>query len=171
MISSENTSFNFLHGSADFMNIILENMTSCVLLLDRNMELQAFNNCMKTIFSNKPNEDLLYKKCGNAIGCAYPVEEEKDCGETTKCKDCQLRKDAIHAYSQKSALYNKRIDREFYTKKSRKEMKHLRYSVRHFLFRKDNYIMVIVQDLTELIKKQLIIDLQMEKLDKFLPQN
>ncbi len=171
LITSENTSFDFLHGSSDFMNIVLENMTSCVLLLDKKLELQAFNNPIKTIFSNKPDEDLLYKRCGNAIGCAFTVEEEKECGETSKCKNCQLRKDGIRAYSDKKTIYNQRLDREFYTSDSKKELKHLRYNVRYFPFKKDNYIIVIVQDISELVRQQLIIDLQMEKLKKLMPQN
>ncbi len=75
--SSENISFDFLKESGEFMDLVLNNITSCVLLLDKKMQLQAFNNALKTIFSNKPNEDLLYVKCGNAIGCAYTVEEQK----------------------------------------------------------------------------------------------
>jgi len=40
------------------------------------MELQAFNEPMMSIFSNKSDEDLLYRKCGEAIGCTYQIEEE-----------------------------------------------------------------------------------------------
>lgn len=163
-ISSENTSFSYLKGSSDFLNIIMNNINSCVLLLDNNMRLQAFNDSMKTIFSNHENEHLLYKKCGNAIGCAYAVEEERECGNTTHCCDCDLRKNAMISYSEKKAIYKQRIDREFYRTDFQKVLKHLQYSTRHFVFEKDNYIILIVEDITQLVDQQIIIDLQQEKL-------
>ena len=66
-----NVSFGFLKGSGDFLNIILNNINSCILLLDKDLKLKAFNDSLKTVFSNKKDEDLLYRRCGEAIGCAY----------------------------------------------------------------------------------------------------
>ena len=105
------------------------------------------------------------------MGVHLRLRKIKIVGETSKCKNCQLRKDGISAYSNKKAIYNHRLDREFYTTDSKKELKHLRYNVRYFPFKKDNYIIVIVQDISELVRQQLIIDLQMEKLNKLMPQN
>ena len=76
-LSMTNESFNFLRGSGEFMNIILNNINVCVLLMDNDMKLIAFNDSLKTIFSNKKDEDLLYIKCGEAIGCAYQVGQIK----------------------------------------------------------------------------------------------
>ncbi len=59
------------------------------------MELQAFNDSLKTIFLNKKDEDVLYKKCGEAIGCAYQVEEATQCGKTSNCCKCDLRLSAL----------------------------------------------------------------------------
>ena len=74
-VTSTNISFDYLKNSSDFLNIVLNNICSCVLLLNKDMELQAFNDPLKTVFSNKPDEYLLYIKCGEALGCAYTVEE------------------------------------------------------------------------------------------------
>jgi hypothetical protein len=74
-LTMTNESFNFLSNSSDFLNIILNNINSCVLLLDKELKLRAYNDSLKTIFSNKKDEDLLYIKCGEAIGCAYQIEE------------------------------------------------------------------------------------------------
>ncbi|WP_321997841.1 hypothetical protein [Draconibacterium orientale] len=93
-----NHSFDMLAESGEFMNLVLHNITSCVLLLDKDMRLQAFNNALKTIFSNKTDEDLLYMLCGEAIGCAYQIEEAKDCGKTSKCCTCELRLAAFDSY-------------------------------------------------------------------------
>jgi hypothetical protein len=45
------------------------------------MELQAFNNSLKIMFVNKPDEDLQYIRCRKAIGCAYTIEEMKVVGK------------------------------------------------------------------------------------------
>lgn len=58
-ISNTNTTFDFLKHDSGFLNTILNSLNSCVLLLDKNMELQSFNNSLKTVFSNKKDEDLL----------------------------------------------------------------------------------------------------------------
>lgn len=128
------------------------------------MELRAFNDSLKTIFSNKSNEHLLYKKCGEAIGCAHTVEEEKECGSTTQCKKCKLRIAAMHSYSTKEPVYKEHIDREFYTYGSKKELRNLRFSTRHFYFEGEHYIIVIIDDVTSFIRQQEIIKIQEEKL-------
>jgi nitrogen fixation/metabolism regulation signal transduction histidine kinase len=165
-ISSENTSFNYLRGSADFLNAVLNNISSCVMLLDKDMKLQAFNNAIKTIFSNKPNEHLLYKRCGEAIGCAATVEEEKDCGETSKCSSCVLRKCAIMTYADNVAYYKNRLAREFYRTDSSKELRHLQFSSRCVRYDQDRYVMIIVDDLTSIVNQEKLIQKQKSLLDK-----
>lgn len=151
-VALTNVSFEFLYHSSEFLRTLLNNISSCVLLLDRNMELQAFNEPMRTIFSNKSEEHLLYKKCGNAIGCAYQVESELDCGETHMCSYCKLRESALKSYMEKRPVYKQRLTREFYTTESVKELKHLQFSTRPFYFQNDAYIMVLVDDVTPFVK-------------------
>ncbi len=163
-VSSENTSFAFLRSSPGFMQKALNNINSCVMLFDNKMYLQAFNDAMKTIFSNYENEHLLYKKCGNAIGCAYAVEEKKVCGNTSNCEGCSLRKDALMSYSQKKAIYKQRLDRYFYKTDQTRVLKHLQYSTRHFYFENDQYIIVIIEDITRLVQQQSLISLLQKRL-------
>lgn len=170
-ISSENTSFNYLRGSADFLDAVLNNISSCILLLDRDMKLQAFNNSIKTIFSNRPNEHLLYRRCGEAIGCAATVEEEKDCGKTTKCCTCVLRKCAIMTYAENISYYKNRLSREFYRTDSRKEMRHLQFSTRCIRYAQDRYVMMIVDDLTSVVNQEDLIREQKALLDKLSKSN
>lgn len=143
-----NHSFDMLAESGEFMNLVLDNITSCVLLLDKDMRLQAFNNALKTIFSNKTDEDLLYMLCGEAIGCAYQIEEAKDCGKTSKCCTCELRLAAFDSYLNNTAVYKQHIRRPFFNKHGEREMKDLQFSTRHFYFQKEKYIILIIDDIT-----------------------
>jgi sigma-B regulation protein RsbU (phosphoserine phosphatase) len=112
------------------------------------MELQAFNDIMKTMFSNKENEYLLYKRCGEALGCAFTVEEMKECGKTSRCCLCSLRESVLISYMEKKAVYKQKISREFYKHSGEKVLKHLQFSTRPFYFENDYYIITIINDIT-----------------------
>lgn len=150
-ISLTNVSFDFLSKSDKFLNLIIHNISSCVLLLNKDMMLKAYNEPLKTIFSNKPEEEILYHKCGEVIGCAYSVEEEKECGTTSQCKTCSLRESALQSYSDGTMIFKEKIEREFYTSNLKKELKHLQFSVRNFNFENERYILMLIDDITPLV--------------------
>jgi len=152
-ITSTNHRFDILRRSGDFMYIVLENISSCVLLLNRDMELQSFNNAMKTIFSNKPDEDLLYRPCGEAIGCAYQVEEAKECGKTSRCQFCELRLAALESYLHDKVIFKEHIERPFYNTDSEKVNKHLQFSTRLFRFDNERFIILIIEDISKFYGK------------------
>jgi len=147
-----NESFGFLQGSSDFLNIVLNNINSCVLLLDRDMRLRAFNDALKTIFSNKKDEDLLYVRCGEAIGCAYQIEEQKYCGNTSRCGNCELRIAGITSYMDNVVIYKNNITRPFFDSNNQKVDKHLQFSTRLFHFNNEKYILIIIEDISKLVE-------------------
>jgi len=154
-LSLTNVSFSFLRNSSDFLTIILNNINSCVLLLDKDVRLQAFNDSLKTIFSNKKDEDLLYKRCGEAIGCAYQIEEQKDCGETSKCCYCELRIAALTSYMNNETIYKDHISKPFINSNNQKVDKHLQFSTRLFHFEKEKYIIMIIEDITKFVEADM----------------
>lgn len=157
-LASSNVTFDFLKGSEEFLNIVLNHISNAVLLLNKDMELHAFNDPLKTMFMNKPDEDLLYVRCGEAIGCAFTVEEMENCGKTSKCNNCDLRINSLEAYIHKTPVFRKKMSREFYKQDGEKEMKHLQFSVLPFYFQKDYYIIVIVEEITQLVHLEKIIN-------------
>jgi len=149
-LSQSNISFSFLAGSSEFLNTIINNITSCVVLLDREMRLRAYNNPLKSIFSNKENEDLLYRRCGEVIGCAYQIDEQQECGKTSHCPECELREAALTSYTENVAIYKENIIRPFYNNRMQKVEKKLHFSTRLFSFKKEKYIILLVEDVTKL---------------------
>ena len=149
-----NESFDFLSHSSDFLNIVLNNIQSCVLLLDKNVELRAYNNSLKTIFSNRKDEDLLYVRCGEALGCAYQIEEQLECGKTSHCKSCELRVSALMSYINNEAIYKDHIVKPFLTFENKRVDKHLQFSTRLFYFGKEKYIILLIDDITKWFKPQ-----------------
>jgi len=147
-----NESFSFLKNSPDFLNIVLNNINSCVFLLDKNIQLRAFNDALKTIFSNKRDEDLLYMRCGEAIGCAHQIEEIKDCGDTSKCHECELRIAALTSYVEGKTIYKDNIVRPFFDYDGSKIDKRLQFSTRLFVFNREKYIIMIIEDITKFMQ-------------------
>jgi len=152
--SLTNESFNFLRNSSTFLNIILNSMTTCVLLLDNGMKLQAFNNVLKTIFSNKRDEDLLYMRCGEAIGCAFQIEEGKECGKTSKCCNCDLRESAITSYLDDVVIYKESIIRPFFDINHKKVEKNLQFSTRLFHYSGEKYIILLIDDISKYVNPE-----------------
>lgn len=143
-----NESFSFLSQSSDFLNLVLNNINSCVLLLDEQMRLRAYNDSLKTIFSNKKDEDLVYVKCGKAIGCAHQVEEKKECGTASACSGCELRIAALTSYVNNKPIYKDHVIKPFFTYDNKKVEKHLQFSTRLFPFRNEKYIIMIIEDIS-----------------------
>lgn len=148
-LAMTNESFSFLKNSSEFLNLILNNINSCVLLLDKQVRLVAFNDVLKTIFSNKKDEDLLYVKCGEAIGCAFQIEEAKDCGTTSKCCDCELRISALTSYVDDVVIYKDNIKKQFFDYQNKKIDKHLQFSTRLFKYHDEKYVILIIEDITK----------------------
>jgi sigma-B regulation protein RsbU (phosphoserine phosphatase) len=154
-LTHTNERFSVLSGSSDFLNIVLNNISSCVMLLDNELRLRAFNNPLTTIFSNKKNEELLYRKCGEVLGCAYLIKEDGTCGATSKCNTCQLRISALTSYVENKPIMNKSLTKPFVNYDGKIEIKHLIFSTRLFKFKKEKYIITIIDDITELKKLQM----------------
>jgi hypothetical protein len=150
-ISHTNRSFDYLSKSDGFLNLIIHNISSCVLLLNNEMMLMAYNEPLKAMFSDKDHNEIMYQKCGNVIGCALAVEEEKECGTTSHCRICSLRESALKTYINGIVVYKEIISREFYISKHKKELKHLQFSTRIFNFEDEKYILLIINDITPLV--------------------
>jgi sigma-B regulation protein RsbU (phosphoserine phosphatase) len=167
--ASSNETFLQLRNTPEFLNSLINDICSCILLLNNKMELQAFNDPMKNIFINHNEEHLHYERCGEALGCAYSVEEKKRCGETSKCNSCELRKHALYSSINHEPVFNETISREFYKTDSEKVMRHLRYSIRTFEMDNFHYIMLIINDITILHNQIQMINYQEKLIREFDP--
>lgn len=144
-----NLSFDQLRSSGEFLRIIIKSLTSCVLLLDHEMNLVAFNHPLETIFGVQPPNGEQLHKCGNVIGCAYAVESMLECGTTDHCKTCPIRVNALESYVRGTESYKQKLSRDFYTAKGEKILKHLQFSSVSFVYADEKYILVIIEDITE----------------------
>lgn len=148
-IAASNNTFDFLKGSPGFLNILLNNINSCILLLNKENKLTAFNDNLKTIFSNKKDEELFYQRCGEAIGCAYQIEQQTECGSTSMCSDCELRNALMHTLSSGESIYKDEVVRPFFNTEGIKIFKHLQFSTHAFPYQKDKYAIMLIEDISK----------------------
>lgn len=163
ILSHSNERFSDLAQCSDFLDAILNNITSCVLLLDKDMKLRAFNQPLKAMFNRKENENLMYVHCGEAIGCAYQVEEQTDCGLTQQCNTCELRIAALTTFATGQTVSKQRITRPFFNKQGIKIYKHLQFSTRLFKYRGQRHLLMIIDDVTDLMNLKMERDAVFEK--------
>lgn len=144
--NSNYTFFDEIPPSKEFLSFILGNMNSTLVVLNNNMEVQAFSNPLTEMFAHKKSEYLLYKRFGEAIGCEFQVEEKNPCGETSRCKNCSLRLNAMEALTKKKTLSHKSLVRDFYTTDGSKQNLHLVYSIKPFYHKNQYHLMVLLEE-------------------------
>jgi len=152
--------------SNDLLNLLMENMSSALFLTDTEMRLQDFNNTLQKIFS-RPEQEMLNQRCGNAMGCAFAVEEEALCGETSNCPNCVLRSSILKALDHGQPTDREKLHRQFYVGETPVE-KHFQFSVRRIMHDERPIIMVIIDDLTELESQRLALLEKQKRLDEDL---
>jgi len=142
-----------LKQSNEFLNILLDSITSAVFVVDREVRLHSFNDSFKALF-RKGETQLLGELCGNAMGCAFAVTEDKKCGETSNCDICELRKAMLGVFSRKIPAYKEKLTRVFFIDGAPVK-KHFLVSTRNLPFEGDDMAVVIVDDVTETENQRL----------------
>jgi len=137
-----------LRESNEFLNTLLDHMSSAVLIVDQEGRIHHVNNVFLSMFDKEPTE-VGERRCGEVMGCFHSVEEKKACGDTSHCAECPLRRSIIAAFIEKVPVVKARLTRKFIFRDG-PEMKHLEFSTRHINFHGELMIVVIIYDITEL---------------------
>ncbi|MCT4601562.1 MAG: PAS domain-containing sensor histidine kinase [Marinifilum sp.] len=151
-----------LKESNEFLNILFDNITSALFIVDQSAKIENVNDSFSILFQ-KREDQIIGELCGNALGCVFAVEEDKDCGSTSYCSNCKLRKDILKTMSEKVPTYRNKLSRDFYTSQI-KDSKHFLYSTKFIQFHGKKYTLIIVDDHTELEKQKRKLEEQNETL-------
>jgi len=161
------TELQNLKESNEFLNLLLDNMDSAVLIADENLRIHQFNKSFLSLFDSaaEPSQN---KGFGETTGCVNAVLESKDCGLTSHCAKCILRRSLLRSLTDRVPVDNQPMNRVFYLNGKPVE-KHLRFSTRQITFQERKMFLVIIHDVTdierqkiELQKKQQLIDRDLE---------
>jgi signal transduction histidine kinase len=153
-----------LRESNEFLNILLDNISSAIFIVDKNVKIQEVNNSFEILFQ-RPSDKILGELCGNAIGCSYTVNENKDCGQTTNCNTCVLRSSILNSFVQKIPSNKELLVREFYIDE-KKIIKYYQFSSRYIQYLGDEMVLIIVDDITEIERQKIQLKERNENLKK-----
>ncbi|TXT65702.1 MAG: hypothetical protein BAJALOKI3v1_70003 [Promethearchaeota archaeon] len=134
--------------SNEFLSILFDNMEAAVFLVDKAVRIQNINRSFTKLF-HKSEEEAYNELCGNAIGCIFPVKEETDCGKTYHCNQCKLRKAISELFENKNDVQKMVIKREFLID-NQVHLKYFYTIANYFNFKKNDYVLIMINDITEL---------------------
>ena len=157
------TELQNLKESNEFLNLLLDNMNSAVLIADENLKIHQFNDSFLDLF-DKATESVIEASFGETVGCVNAIIENKSCGETSHCSQCILRSSLIHNLIDRAPVENQPLNRIFYINGQPVE-KHFQFSTRPIKFQGRKMFLIIIYDVTEielqkieLQRKQKLID-------------
>jgi sigma-B regulation protein RsbU (phosphoserine phosphatase) len=155
-----------LRESNEFLNILLDNFNSAVLIADENLKIFQVNNFFCHLFGD--NDVIsLHSTFGNVAGCANAVLEKKPCGETSKCDQCIIRRCLVRSLLEKVPVDKEWLEKSFIIN-GKLEKKYLEFSTRPITFQGRNMILVIIYDVTEIEEKKRELEKKQRQIDQDL---
>ncbi len=147
---------NNLKESNEFLNLLLDDIGSAIMLVDKEIQITGINATFKTLFGK--DEDLILGQiCGNAIGCQYVENGKADCGSTPDCQYCPLRSAIIKAFMTQQPTYRELLKRDFFINNKRIR-KYFHFTTKFIHFNHEDCVLLILEDITKLEeqKRQLL---------------
>ncbi len=154
-----------LRESNEFLNLLLDNMNSAVLIVDENYKVSQFNNAFLNLFDTAADASL--GGFGDISGCVYAVQENRSCGETSQCGSCVLRRSFIHTLVEDAPVEKHTIERIFYFG-GRPEKKYLEFTTRLISFQGRRMYLVLIYDITEIQRQKLVLQEKQKQLNQDL---
>jgi len=142
------TDLKDLKESNEFLNLLLDNIDSAVLIADENLKIFQVNNFFLELFDGA-TESVVDKRFGVVSGCVHTFMENRPCGETSACKLCVLRKSVIQTLLEKIPADRVPLNKVFYINNKPVE-KFMQFSTRFITFHGRKMILVLIYDVTDI---------------------
>lgn len=131
-----------------FLNLLLDNINSAVLIADENFNLFRINHSFLKIFE-EPSDSIAGKTLGKAMGCIHTFRENKPCGETSYCDTCPIRDILRTTMSTHVPVDRKRVEKMFFVD-GHPQKKILEVTSRYIRYHQRRMILLILYDVTDL---------------------
>jgi phosphoserine phosphatase RsbU/P len=152
-----------LKESNEFLNLVLENINSAILIADENMQIHQFNKSFLSLF-DRAADRLFESSFGQLSGCVNAVKENKSCGGTSKCRFCVLRKTLLQTLVEDYPVDRKSMESVFYIKGS-PVLKNLEVTSRLIQFRGQKMILVIIYDVSQIEEQKRKLEKQQQQIN------
>jgi signal transduction histidine kinase len=152
-----NGNLNELQESSDFLNILLDNISSAIFIVDPDLRVQNYNHAFYEIF--RTEDIVLGQLTGNAFGCQYTKNDTHECGTTWHCNICDLRNSLLNCFMGKVQADKGSLNREFFID-GQSVRKYFMYTTKLISFQGKKKALVIVDDITELEQQRISLEAQ-----------
>ncbi|MBI5591989.1 MAG: SpoIIE family protein phosphatase [Deltaproteobacteria bacterium] len=152
-----------LKESNEFLNLILENIDSAILIADENMRIHQFNKSFLSLF-DRAADRVLESSFGLVSGCVNAVKENKPCGGTSMCQFCVLRKTLLQTLVEDYPVDRKSLERVFYIK-GKPVLKYLEVTSRLIRFQGQKMILVIIYDVSQIEEQKRKLEKQQQQIN------
>ena len=160
------TELQDLKESNEFLNLLLDNINSAVLIADENLQIHQFNDSFLNLF-DKAEEVTLDSVFGETTGCVNAILENKPCGETSHCSNCFLRRSLVQHLVDNAPVVNQPLNRMFYID-GKPVQKHFQFSTRPITYQGQRMFLIIIYDVTEIEQQKLELQRKQELIDRDL---
>ena len=160
------TELENLKESNEFLNLLLDNINSAVLIADENLRIHQFNNSFLDLF-DKATESAIDESFGETVGCVNAIIENKSCGATSQCANCILRKSLIRNLIDRAPVDNQPLNRIFYINGQPVE-KHFRFCTRPITFQGRKMFLIIIHDVTDIELQKIELQKKQKRIDRDL---
>ena len=140
--------------ASDFFEIIINAIPSPILLVDSDLRIQQINLTASNHLGLNIH-DIYNVRGGEALHCVHSTEDPKGCGHAEACKDCIIRGSANRAL-QGNTVYRKQSRMQLKTADKIEEL-HLLVTASPFEFQRKSYVLLVLDDITELIQLRSIL--------------
>jgi signal transduction histidine kinase len=153
---------NELRESGDFLNILLDNISSAIYILDPDLRVQNYNQAFTDIFQ-RTEDRILGQLGGTTIGCVNTENGTRECGTTKHCDTCDLRTSLLKSLLENIPVNKGVLNREFLIG-GQMVLKYFVYTTKLITVQGKKKVLVIVDDITELEQQRLSLEEQNNKL-------
>jgi phosphoserine phosphatase RsbU/P len=157
------TDLKDLKESNEFLNLLLDNINSAVLIADEHFQIFQVNNFFLELFDSA-SETVVDKRFGAVSGCVHAITENMHCGETSACKHCVLRQSIIQTLLEKVPADRVPLNRVFYIN-NRPVEKFMQFSTRFIKFYGQKMILVLIYDITDIELQKIELQKKQAQLD------
>jgi len=157
------TNLSDLRESNEFLNLLLDNINSAVLIADENMQIHQFNDSFLNLF-DRAADQLVDSSFGQIAGCVNAVAENRSCGETSQCQFCSIRRSLLQTLLDAAPVDHQRLERRFYIN-GKPVTKYLEFSARPIRFQGRRMILVIIYDITDIETQKRDLEAKQAQID------
>ena len=140
--------WNEINENNGFLNILLDNINSAILVVDKDSKIRNINRTCEQLMG-KGFDDIFGETLGDAISCLTLKDNGKRCGESTECERCRIRQAVELTFKESNGLVRQQMEKEVFLGEIR-IVKYLLLSTKYLRYRDEGLVLVIIEDVTEL---------------------